>query len=79
MLILIEEYIGTKKSGEYVIEETIEKPIPINFYITAETVLGEKIIFGFLMGENKVYKCLRKGGNPLYPSGANISDFRLKK
>lgn len=75
----IEEYIGTKKSGEYVIEETIEKPIPINFYITAETVLGEKIIFGFLLGENKVYKCLRKGGNPLYPSGANISDFRVEE
>ena len=46
--------IGTKKSGDIIIEGTKEKPIPDNFYITADTILGEKILFGFLFGNNKI-------------------------
>ena len=61
--------IGTKKSGDIIIEGTKEKPIPDNFYITADTILGEKILFGFLFGNNKIYKSLNENGNPLMPRG----------
>lgn len=63
------EFIGVKKSGEYIIEGTEEDPIPDNFYISADTILGEKILFGFLFGNNKIYKSLNENGNPLMPRG----------
>lgn len=64
-----ENHIGTLKSGDCIVKGTYENPIPDNFYITAETILGEKILFGFLFGEYKIYKYLNENGNPLMPRG----------
>ena len=72
------KYIGTKKSGEYIIEGTKDKPIPDNFYISAETILGEKILFAFLLGEHKVYKCLKDKGNPSLPNGFDMQNYNLE-
>lgn len=58
------ENLGTIKSGEYIIEENANNQIPQNFFITAETILGEKILFGFLYGEYKIYKYLEENKNP---------------
>ena len=69
------EYIGTIKSGTCIAEGTEEKTIPNNFYITAETILGEKILFGYVIGELKIYKYLKENGNPINPSGSKITDY----
>lgn len=61
--------IGTKKSGDIIVEGTKDNPITNNFYITAETIVGEKILCGFLYGNNKIYKYLNENGNPLMPRG----------
>lgn len=61
--------IGTKKSGDIIVEGTKDNPITNSFYITAETIVGEKILFGFLYGNNKIYKYLNENGNPLMPRG----------
>ena len=61
--------IGTKKSGDIIVEGTKDNLIRNNFYITAETIVGEKILFGFLYGNNKIYKYLNENGNPLMPRG----------
>lgn len=60
------EWIGVKKSGE-ILREKYGK----QFYILAETIIGEKIIFGYLNGHIKVYKYLIDGQNPLYPTGGS--------
>ena len=73
------KYIGTKKSGEYIIEGTKKNPIPDSFYVTGETILGEKILFGFLFGELKIYKYLKYGGNPIHPFGIRNINFDLDK
>lgn len=72
------EFIGVKKSGECIIEGTEEDPIPDNFYISADTILGEKILFGFLYAEHKVYKYLNDGGNPSLPNGFSEKDYSLE-
>ena len=71
--------IGTKRSGECIVKGTYENPIPDNFYITAETILGEKILFGFLFGEYKIYKYLNEYGNPLFPRGRNLEKYDFYK
>ncbi len=70
--------VGTKKSGEIISYGTEDNPIPDSFYIIANTILGEKIIFGCIFGENKIYKFLREDANPLYPKGSKISDFKIE-
>ena len=50
------------KSGEVVSEK-----IPRSFYITATTIIGEEILFGYLNGGIKIYKYLKSKGNALYP------------
>lgn len=72
-----ENHIGTLKSGDCIVKGTYEKPIPDNFYITAETILGEKILFGFLFGEYKIYKYLNEYGNPLLPIGGDLENYEL--
>lgn len=72
------EFIGVKKSGECIIEGTEEDPIPDNFYISADTILGEKILFGFLYAEHKLYKYLNDGGNPSLPNGFSEKDYSLE-
>lgn len=72
------EFIGVKKSRECIIEGTEEDPIPDNFYISADTILGEKILFGFLYDKYKVYKYLNDWGNPILPNGFNVKDYSLE-
>lgn len=72
------KYIGNKRSGEYIFEGTEEEAIPDNFYISADTLLGEKILFGFLYAEHKVYKYLNDGGNPSLPNGFSERDYSLE-
>ena len=74
-----ENHIGTLKSGDCIVKGTYENPIPDNFYITAETILGEKILFGFLFGEYKIYKYLNEYGNPLFPRGKNLENYSSYK
>lgn len=71
-----EKYIGTKRSGENINIEMLENKLPSNFYITAKTVVGEKIIFGYLFGEETVYRCLKKNGNPICPSGSEGYNYQ---
>ena len=68
---------GTKRSGECIVKGNYESPIPDNFYIAAETILGEKILFGYLFGEYKIYKYLNEYGNPLLPIGGNLENYEL--
>ena len=39
-----------------------------NYYVTAETLIGEKIIFGVILNTVKVYKVLKEGGSPIIPN-----------
>ena len=56
------------KSGE-----VVSKEIPRSFYITATTIIGEEILFGYLHGSIKIYKYLKSKGNALYPGIKNHS------
>lgn len=58
------------KSGE-----VVSKKIPRSFYITATTIIGEEILFGYLNGGIKIYKYLKSNGNALYPGIGNYSDI----
>ena len=58
------------KSGE-----VVSKNIPSSFYITATTIIGEEILFGYLNGGIKIYKYLKSKGNALYPGIKNHSDI----
>ena len=62
------------KSGEVVSEK-----IPRSFYITATTIIGEEILFGYLNGGIKIYKYLKSKGNALYPGIGNYSDISSSK
>lgn len=39
-----------------------------NFFITAETMLGEKIIFGKILNNVHIYKALKEGCSPILPN-----------
>lgn len=39
-----------------------------NYFITAETMLGEKIIFGKILNNVHIYKALKAGGTPIPPN-----------
>ena len=52
------------KSGE-IIESNITSG---SFYITAQTLVGETILFGYLNGGVKVYKYLNHNKDPKYPT-----------
>ena len=39
-----------------------------NYFITAETMLGEKIIFGKILNNVDIYKALKSGGSPIPPN-----------
>lgn len=39
-----------------------------NYFITAETMLGEKIIFGKILNNVHIYKALKAGGSPIPPN-----------
>lgn len=58
------------KSGD-----VVSKKIPRSFYITATTIIGEEILFGYLNGGIKIYKYLKSNGNALYPGIGNYSDI----
>ena len=62
------------KSGDIV-----SKKIPRSFYITATTIIGEEILFGYLNGGIKIYKYLKSKGNALYPGMGNYSDISSSK
>ena len=49
------------KHGESILLEEETK----NYYITAETLIGEKIIFGNILNDIEVYKALKIGCNPV--------------
>ena len=49
-----------------------------NYYITAETMIGEKIIFGVILNKLKIYKTLRVGGSPIVPSDFSGKDIKEK-
>ncbi|MGX7102316.1 hypothetical protein ACWOBW_09070 [Gemella sanguinis] len=56
------------KSGE-IIESNITSG---SFYITAQTLVGETILFGYLNGGVKVYKYLNHNKDPKYPTKDTI-------
>ena len=62
------------KSGDIV-----SKKIPRSFYITATTIIGEEILFGYLNGGIKIYKYLKSKGNALHPGIGNYSDISSSK
>lgn len=62
------------KSGD-----VVSKKIPRSFYITATTIIGEEILFGYLNGGIKIYKYLKSNGNALYPGIGNYSDIAASK
>ncbi len=62
------------KSGD-----VVSKKIPRSFYITATTIIGEEILFGYLNGGIKIYKYLKSKGNALYPGIGNYSDISSSK
>ena len=62
------------KSGDIV-----SKKIPRSFYITAKTIIGEEILFGYLNGGIKIYKYLKSKGNALHPGIVNYSDISSSK
>ena len=62
------------KSGDIV-----SKKIPRSFYITATTIIGEEILFGYLNGGIKIYKYLKSKGNALHPGIGNYSDKSSSK
>ena len=39
-----------------------------NYFVTAETLIGEKIIFGVILNNLKVYKLLKEGRSPIIPN-----------
>lgn len=39
-----------------------------NYYVTAETLIGEKIIFGVILNTEKVYKVLKEDASPIIPN-----------
>lgn len=50
-------YRSLKNNSEIKIEH------PKDFFVTAETLVGETILFGIVLGGIKVYMALREGGN----------------
>lgn len=42
-----------------------------NYFVTAETIIGEKILFGNILNNVQVYKVLKEKGEPIYPSDFN--------
>jgi len=39
-----------------------------NYFVTAETLIGEKVIFGVILNNLKVYKLLKEDSSPIIPS-----------
>lgn len=66
--------IVSLKSGE-----VVSKNIPDSFYITATTIIGEEILFGYLNGGIKIYKYLKSNGNALFPGIGNYSYISASK
>ena len=48
-----------------------------NYFVTAETIIGEKILFGNILNNVQVYKVLKEKGEPIYPSDFNKSESDL--
>lgn len=70
---------GLMKSGDLVYQSYNGESLPSQFYIFANTILGESILFGFLFGELKVYKYLKTNGNLLYPRGKSDDNYKTNK
>lgn len=70
---------GLMKSGDLVYQSYNGESLPSQFYIFANTILGESILFGFLFGELKVYKYLKINGNLLYPRGKSDDNYKTNK
>lgn len=49
-----------------------------NYFLVAETLIGEKIIFGVVLNNIKVYKYLRENGSPIIPNNFNFNDISEK-
>lgn len=50
-----------------------------NYYITAETLIGEKIIFGVILNTVKVYKILKDGCSPIIPNDFHGKSLDIEK
>ena len=50
-----------------------------NYYITAETLIGEKIIFGVILNTVKVYKILKEGCSPIIPHDFHGESLDIEK
>lgn len=48
-----------------------------NYFVTAETIIGEKILFGNILNNVQVYKVLKEEGMPILPSDFNKSESDL--
>lgn len=51
------------KSGDIIYEQ-----IDSSFYISAQTLIGETILFGYLDNSTKIYKYLKNNKDPKYPT-----------
>ena len=55
------EYLGDLKHGESIPLNEIRN----NYYISGETLIGEKIVFGNILNDVQVYKALKTGCEPI--------------
>lgn len=63
------------KSGE-VVESNLKS---LSFYITAQTLVGETILFGYLIGGVKIYKYLNHNKNPKNPEKGTLINESAQK
>ena len=69
------ENTDVKYSGPCKHREVIISKITNNFFVTAETLIGEIILFGYIDGK-KIYKYLNANQNPLLP---NEEDYKKEE
>lgn len=77
-------YSSTDDSGRYYINLRHNMKIDLkgaknNYYVTAETLIGEKIIFGVILNTVKVYKVLKEGGLPIIPNDFHGESSTIEK
>ena len=63
-------------------KDTIKEDVADSFYITAQTLLGETILFYFMYDNIKVYKYLKSDNSPMFPlveTNKKISESQIDK
>lgn len=71
------EYLGDLKNGESIQLDGLRN----NYFISGETLIGEKIVFGNILNDVQVYKALKMGCEPIQKNkelGIKEIDIALK-